>query len=230
MSSDIGAYFPKALAKVADVQISASVSQLAVFPSISESAKYLAISGSEAQCSDEDLLVQIGNGNKDALSILFQRYARPVFSVPQRILKDVSEAEDLRQEVFLYVFQKAALFDAGKGSAASWIMQVTYHRAFNRRKHLNVRQHYNIEEVNDERLHVANAQSSIDQLAGRQLLNQLREHLSAEQLQALELHFFEGYDFREIAEKTGQTLGNVRNHYYRGLERLRSHVFPHKRV
>jgi RNA polymerase sigma-70 factor (ECF subfamily) len=62
------------------------------------------------------------------------------------------------------------------------------------------------------------------------LLNRLREQLSAEQRQTLELHFFEGYTFHEIAEKTGQTFGNVRNHYYRGLERLRSCVFPEKHV
>jgi RNA polymerase sigma-70 factor (ECF subfamily) len=44
----------------------------------------------------------------------------------------------------------------------------------------------------------------------------------------LELHLFEGYTFREIAERTGQTFGNVRHHYYRSLERLRSYIFEGK--
>jgi RNA polymerase sigma-70 factor (ECF subfamily) len=71
-------------------------------------------------------------------------------------------------------------------------------------------------------------QISTDDLAGKALLEKLRKELSAEQIQTLELHFFEGYSFHEIAERTGQTFGNVRNHYYRGLERLRSHIFPGK--
>jgi RNA polymerase sigma-70 factor (ECF subfamily) len=71
---------------------------------------------------------------------------------------------------------------------------------------------------------------SINELAGKALLDKLRNKLSSEQVQTLELHFFEGYSFHEIAEKTGQTFGNVRNHYYRGLERLRSHIFPGKKA
>lgn len=61
----------------------------------------------------------------------------------------------------------------------------------------------------------------IDEMTARNLLNRLREQLSEEQMNALELHFFEGYSLREIADLTGQALGNVRNHFYRGLERVR---------
>ncbi|RXH58218.1 hypothetical protein GRAN_1528 [Granulicella sibirica] len=53
--------------------------------------------------------------------------------------------------------------------------------------------------------------------------------MTADQQQTLELHLFEGYSLREIAEKNGQTLGNVKHHYYRALERLRSHLFSQKR-
>src|SRR5580658_6376112 len=65
--------------------------------------------------SDEELLAQIGDGAKEALSILFRRHRRAVLNVAHRILKDESEAEDLCQEVFLFLFQKAALFDSKKG-------------------------------------------------------------------------------------------------------------------
>jgi RNA polymerase sigma-70 factor (ECF subfamily) len=181
---------------------------------------------------DEDLLLQLSKGNKEALSVLFHRHARPVFNVARRILRDDSEAEDLVQELFLFLFQKARLFDAAKGSAASWIIQMTYHRAIDRRRYLGSRQHYDSQQLNEERLytHATDGQVLINEVAGRQLLNRLREELSAEQRQTLELHFFDGYSFHEIAEKTGQSFGNVRNHYYRGLGRLRSHIFPEKRV
>lgn len=178
--------------------------------------------------SDEDLLLQVSNGGKEALSVLFGRHAQAVYNVARRILKDDSEAEDLLQELFLFIFQKARTFDPAKASAASWIIQMTYHRAIDRRRYLGFRQHYNTEQLDEDRLIGNRGQISINELAGRDVLNKLRKELSADQRQTLELHFFEGYSFREIAEKTGETIGNIRNHYYRGLERLRSHIFPGK--
>lgn len=180
------------------------------------------------ELSDNEVLLQVGNGSKDALSILFRRHARAVFNVARRILRDDSEAEDLVQELFLFAFDKARLFDPAKGAAVSWIIQMTYHRAIDRRRCLTSRHHYASQEFKEEQLQSTRGQISIDEITARTLLNKLRKELSSDQRQILELHFFEGYSLREIAEKTGQTLGNVRHHYYRGLERLRSHVFPEK--
>lgn len=222
MSSETAAYFPDALSNATESHVPASAS------SSESAARLITIANLAPESSDEDLFLQVSKGNKEALSILFRRHARSVFNVAKRILRDDSEAEDLLQELFLFLFQKARLFDAAKGSAASWIIQMTYHRAIDRRRYLHFRQHYNTEELNEDRLKGTSGQVSIDEVAGRMLLNRLREQLSAEQRQTLELHFFEGYTFHEIAEKTGQTFGNVRNHYYRGLERLRSYVFPEK--
>lgn len=180
------------------------------------------------QVSDESLLDQVSEGRKDALSILFVRHAPRVLNVAKRILKDDSEAEDLLQELFLFLYEKAHLFDRERSSASSWIIQMTYHRAIDRRRYLGVRQHYALQNVNPEHHSAAYGQVSIDEVAGRALLSKLREELSTEQLQTLELHFFEGYTFHEIAKKTGQSYGNVRHHYYRSLERLRSFVFAGK--
>ena len=180
------------------------------------------------EISDEDLIFQVGKGSKDALSVLFRRHARSVFNVAHRILRDKSEAEDLLQELFIFLFQKAKLFDEAKAPAVSWIIQMTYHRAIDRRRYLNVRHHYNVEEFNEERQPPATGGISIDLIAAQTLLRDLRDKLSPEQRQTLELHFFDGYTFHEIAERTGQALGNVRHHYYRGLERLRSNIFAGK--
>ena len=100
--------------------------------------------------------------------------------------------------------------------------------SFEASAYLGHRQHYNGQEFDECRLVANHGQISINELAGKALLSKLRSELSTDQLQTLELHFFEGYSFHEIAEKTGQTFGNVRNHYYRALERLRSHIFPGK--
>jgi RNA polymerase sigma-70 factor (ECF subfamily) len=186
------------------------------------------VSAPRCEVSDENLLREVGRQSKEALALLFGRYRGVVLSVARRILRDASEAEDLCQDVFLLLFEKAKLFEASKGTASSWIIQITYHRAMNRRQYLAHRQHYNAQEFDEEQMGVGCQPLFIDELTARNLLNRLREQLSEEQRGTLELHFFEGYSLREIAEKTKQPLGNVRHHYYRGLERLRSNVFPKK--
>lgn len=178
--------------------------------------------------SDALLLTRVSHGDKEALAVLFRRHAHVVYSIACRILRDESEAEDLLQELFLFIFQKAEIYDASKSPGASWIIQMAYQRSIDRRRYLDVRHHYSVQELNEERSPAVKGQVSIDQIAGKALLERLRSEISAEQQQTLELHLFEGYSFREIAAKTGQTLGNIRNHYYRGIERLRSYVFPEK--
>ena len=178
--------------------------------------------------SDDSLLLEIREGSREALALLFRRHRRTVSNIAQRILQDSSEAEDLCQDVFVFVFEKAKSYDASKGGAASWIIQIAYHRAMNRRQYLTRRQHYDAQELNEEAIGNDRPPLLNNEIDARMLLKRLRAELSAEQLQTLELHFFEGYSLREIAEKTRQPIGNVRHHYYRGLERLRSHVFSKK--
>ncbi len=184
--------------------------------------------------SDEILLVQLDKGDKEALAILFRRYARMVRAVAYRILRDLSEADDLLQEVFLFIFRKSALFDATRGSARSWIVQVTYHRAIDRRRYLASRHFYTSIEIDaDVHLHkfqveIAFYEQSMEGMLGKEMLRRIHESLSDDQRQIIQLYFFEGYTLEEIASKLGQALGNVRNHYYRGLERMRKQIFSSK--
>jgi len=180
------------------------------------------------QFSDEELLEYISTGSKDALGTLFLRHGRAVLNVARRILRDSAESEDLRQEVFLYVFEKAKLFNSSKGSGVSWIMQMTYHRAIDRRRYLANRQHYDAPVFDEQQSHLGAAPPSTDVIDGKAILSRLRETLSVDQRETLELHLFEGYSLREIAEKNGESVGNVRHHYYRALDRLRAQLFSRK--
>jgi RNA polymerase sigma-70 factor, ECF subfamily len=222
MGSDGAVYFPGTPGGQADL---ASEPYSNAFESV-RSGKSSSVNGPLDSSTDEDLLTEVARGSKDALALLFRRHRQAVLNIASRILRDISEAEDLCQEVFIYLFEKAKLFDAGKGTASSWIIQIAYHRAMNRRQYLAFRQHYSAQELDEEQLGSDPQRPFVDEVVARTLLNRFRERLSAEQQQTLELHFFEGYSFREIAEQTGQTFGNIRHHYYRGLERLRSLVFP----
>lgn len=182
--------------------------------------------------SDEFLLEQLRHANQDALALLFRRYARVVRSVAHRIVRDGAEADDLLQEVFLFIFRKSVLFDPARGSARSWIVQVTYHRAIDRRRHLASRRFYSRSEL-DEDIHAVDEplteasfyEKSVEGSLGIETLKRIEEELSLDQQRTIQLYFFEGYTLEEIATATGQTVGNVRNHYYRGLERIRKVVF-----
>ncbi|WP_047496958.1 RNA polymerase sigma factor [Terriglobus sp. TAA 43] len=175
--------------------------------------------------TDEQLLVALVNGSHEALGLLFGKHARAVYRLAHRILCDETEAADLRQEVFLYLFERAANFDPEKTSGLSWILQITYHRAIDRRRYLSHRHHYQSEVFDETRQHEQRSELSAEHLDGKALLSRLREQLPPDQRKTLELHILEGYSFREIAERSGQTLGNVRHHYYRAIERLRANLF-----
>jgi RNA polymerase sigma-70 factor, ECF subfamily len=173
--------------------------------------------------SDEALMECLGTGDQTALSSLFRRYARLVRGVAYRILQDPSEADDLLQDVFLFIHSKSKLFDPSKSSARSWIVQVTYSRAIDRRRYLTSRQFYTrvdladmIREQRDPAL-----KDMLGSILERADAQKLFEALSENQRQTLLLFFFEGYTFDEIALKLGQTRGNIKNHYFRGLEKLR---------
>jgi RNA polymerase sigma-70 factor (ECF subfamily) len=197
---------------------------------VTVAAGVVEVPASPTELTDEALLANVSLGDQNALAPVFRRYARLVWCVGQRILRDQSEADDLVQEVFLYIHRKAALFDKSKGSARSWIVQVAYTQAFLRRRHLNSRCFYssvNIDKTNGKGCvldGVADYDHSVEGLFGRNGWRVILEQLTANQQETLRLHFFEGYTLEEIGEKMGQSHVNVRHHYYRGLDKIRRHI------
>lgn len=183
----------------------------------------------EGEASDELLLTRVAEGNGEALGGLFQRYGRLLRSIALRILGDGSEAEDLVQDLFLFIQRKSVIFDSSKSSGRSWIVQMVYHRAISRRRYLVTRQFYTHEEIEGISEQVVGAATtendySTEAVFGRNGLEKVIESLSEDQRQTLKLHFFEGYTLVEISVKLGQPHGNVRHHYYRGLAQLRKHM------
>ena len=179
------------------------------------------------QPRDEDLMSMLQNGNRDVIASLFRKHARAVRAVGKRILRDDAEAEDLVQEVFLYVLRKCSLFDPVKGSARSWLIQVAYTQALMRRRKLKSLGFYETV-VPKEGPDVSSppGHHTFSGVLGLRRRNGFGVRLSFDQQRVLRLHFIEGYTFQEIAGKLGQSYANVRNHYYRGLEKLRRHLAP----
>src|SRR4029077_416163 len=169
---------------------------------------------------DETLIIQICQGSREALAILFRRYARLVRGVSFRVLRDASEADDLVQDIFLLVHRDCHTFDSSKGPARSWILQIAYRRAISRRRYLTSRHFYTRLDLEDGASQLADPRASRgrieDSAAGRLGnggLQRAFEALSVNQRRTLSLHFFEGYTFDEIAAELGQSTGNIRHHY-----------------
>ena len=175
---------------------------------------------------DDQLMASLKAGCNDALAVLFDRYHRLVFSVAQKIVRDSGEAEDVTQNVFLDIFRAMAQFDPSKGTTKVWILQYAYHRAISRKQYLNARSFYNQESSDVESVPIR-ADSVPGNFAPGELKQLLREGLatlSAAQKRVIELASYEGFSMQEIAEKTGESLVNVRHHYYRGLRKLHSFI------
>jgi RNA polymerase sigma-70 factor, ECF subfamily len=177
-----------------------------------------------SRLSDEQLMSCLQNGQSDALAALFDRYQKLVLSIALKIVRDPGEAEDVTQIVFLDIYRAVAQFDPAKGSTKVWLMQYAYHRALNRRQHLQGREFYKsteLEEV-DNRPVEARATFGLSSSETNELVRKSLATLPAEQRSVIEMASYEGLNMREIAERTGDSFANVRHHYYRGLRRLRS--------
>jgi len=183
------------------------------------------------QRDDEELMAQLRSRSSIALEVLFDRYSRLVYTVALRTLRDSGEAEDIVQDTFFYLYRRAELFDPQKGSAKGWIVQVAFHRALDRKSHLKRRGSYDgteIDSVSDTLIGTTDLDREIGAKLNRARLERALAELPEAQRRTLEMFYFEGLELQEIADERNELLGNVRHHYYRGLERLRKTVFARK--
>jgi len=175
--------------------------------------------------SDERLMIHVKGAHDDALAILFDRYHRLVLSIGLKILRDLGEAEDLAQSVFLEISRVAGQFDPGRGTTKTWLLQFAYHRSINRRRYLRRRDFYmqgDFEEATRKtQSEPSSAEGVFSTVEARKMLVPAIAGLSAAQRRTIEMAYFEGLSVREISEKTGEPVTNVRHNYYRGLCRLR---------
>jgi len=185
----------------------------------------------EPRCAtDEELMACLQRNDSSALELLFDRYSRLILGIAFRILRDYGEAEEVVQESFLYLFQRAGLFDPSRGTAKAWIIQIGCHRALDRKLHLHRRGYYvctDLDRVRDSMVANTDLEREMEAKVDWMWLEKAFNGLSEMQRRTLELAFFEGMELQEICGKLNETQGNVRHHFYRGLERLRKRTFAH---
>ena len=175
---------------------------------------------------DLTLMKEVQAKNGDALAVLFDRYYSRVLNVALRILYDRAEAEDVLQTIFIEIYQRAGQFDPAKGTFYVWLMQYAYHRSINRKNYLIVRQFYGnvpVDDLTEFDQGVLKLYSQPSQEC-RRFVRQALALLTEGQKRTIEMVHFEGLTLKEIAEKTDESLSNVRHHYYRGLAKLKIHL------
>jgi RNA polymerase sigma-70 factor, ECF subfamily len=184
----------------------------------------------DGKVADEVLMAELSEGNREALAVLFRRHARTVRAIAYRAVRDAAEADDLVQETFLLVHRDAKAFDSSRGTARNWIFQIAHRRGISRHRYLTTRHFYQRVDLDKVATELEDPQANphgnpIQEVFGETDFAKVLATLSWNQRETLRLHFFEGHTFAEIATMLGQSRGNVKHYYFRGLERLRKQLF-----
>lgn len=179
--------------------------------------------------TDRALIARIERRDEAALGELYDLYGARLNGLAMRILGDPGEAEDVLQELFLYVWKAASSFDGRRGSVLAWLLVATRSRAIDRlrsRKSGTRGRLRPIEGVPEG----ASPEDVEAGIAGRQwedLCRSAMADLPEDQRHALELAYFEGLTQQEIAERTKSPLGTVKTRVRLGLMKLRERIRPY---
>jgi RNA polymerase sigma-70 factor (ECF subfamily) len=160
-----------------------------------------------------------------ALEAIYDRYGDYVYSVSLRVVGDAQLAEDIAQEVFLRLWRRPDLFDAGRGRFVTWLLSVARNRAIDERRSRGRRlRHENPSGLEAEDMPAA-AEDPVDSALladDRVVIQKALARLPAEQRVAIQLAYFGGYTQQEIADGLRQPLGTVKTRIRLGLQKLRA--------
>jgi RNA polymerase sigma-70 factor (ECF subfamily) len=182
--------------------------------------------------NEEDLrlMMQIVKRDASALSMLYDRYSALVHTMVLKMVKATDEAEDLVQEVFMQVWNKAAMFAATKGSVYTWVVTIARRRAIDRlRSSQSVNKGVSLDdgEVTFELPDAAYASNPFHATITseyEELMKSGLALLTRDQRTIIELSYYEGYTQQQISKKLKIPLGTVKTRMRQGLMRLRDYL------
>ena len=166
---------------------------------------------------DQQLLDRVREGDRDAMTEIFDRYGRMVYSVALRVLQDQGHAEDVMQDVLFKLWREPQAFLQGRGSLGAWLAVMARNRAIDllRRKKPS-------DAVEDVVLAAnTNLSSEVEHNAMIEKVRGVLLGLPPEQQRSMELAYFEGLSHSEIAALTGDPLGTVKTRIRSALTSLR---------
>lgn len=176
---------------------------------------------SDDRVIDARLADRIGSGEAEALGELYDRYAGMALAVARRVVGDQSEAEDVVHDAFVTVWRKIERFDAQRGSLRAWLMTVVRNRAVDR---VRVRKpRIDLDEADERSLLRTSPNPTWDEALRRTGAADVRAAMGAlpnEQRRALELAYFEGYTYRQVAELMNVPAGTANSRLRLALLKL----------
>lgn len=175
--------------------------------------------------SDEALLQKAAGGDQTAFAELYDRFSPPLYSLMLQMLGEAHEAEDLLQDGFVHLWDKATSYDATKGRAFSWAMMIFRHKAIDRLRARGRQARLAEQAANESSLWSSGAAPQADDVANDQdrasLARQALAALPSDQRRLIELAFLKGLTHQSISETLQLPLGSVKTSIRRGLLRLR---------
>jgi RNA polymerase sigma-70 factor (ECF subfamily) len=176
------------------------------------------------------LLQRVAQGDSRAFEELYDRMSGVLFSTAYRVLNDQQAAEDVLQDVFIQIWEKAPQYDATRGKPLTWAVTMTRHKAIDRmrstQRRIRLRDDVQRE---SETFQQFDDRSSFDAVASKETSKLVREailKLSPDQRQAIELAMFSALTQTEIAEQLNEPLGTIKARIRRGMMRLKELLSP----
>lgn len=191
--------------------VAATVSALHVVPSAA---------GDDAPGLNE-LLTRVGRGDEAAFGAVYDALGASVYGMAKRVIRDPARAEEVSQEVFIQVWQSAPRFDAARGNAKSWVLTLAHRRAVDAVRHdqaaTNRENKYDWSNGPDYDEVSETVTVSLEHEQVRRCL----EGLTDLQRQAVDLAYYKGYTYAEVAETLDANPATVKTRMRDGLVRLR---------
>jgi RNA polymerase sigma-70 factor, ECF subfamily len=165
------------------------------------------------------LLEATARGERGAFERLYEQVSAPVYGAVLSVLRDRAQAEEVAQEAFLEIWQLASRYDAGKGTAMTWVVMIARRRAIDRVRSAAAAT------TRDRRNAAVPSPSQVsdagEDAAERERLRRCLGSLSGPQREAIILAFYGGYTHPQVASALGVPLGTVKSRIRNGLARLR---------
>ncbi len=176
----------------------------------------------QTPAADTQLVARLQKRDPQALAELYDRYGRVAYSLILRVVRDAAIAEDLVQETFLRVWNRAQAFDAERGSIGPWLLAVARNRAIDYLRSTGGRERNAVEfEETEHPALYTDMEHDILLSEKARRVKAAMERLPANHRQVIELAYFEGLSQTEMAERIGQPLGTVKTWVRTGLKSLR---------
>ncbi len=162
----------------------------------------------------DNAILEISQGNTEALSVIYREYGKMIYSVGYQIVNNVSDADDVMQEVMLNIVKYAHTYRSGTNPKA-WIMSIVRSTAL-----AIVKKRINAVPIDDVDYTITSDSEAIDEmLAARDAMNKLDE----EERTILNLKLHVGLSHREISSVMGINLFAVQKKYQRALAKFKKY-------